>query len=191
MLLIIDHYDSFVDMIADYCAQLGFKSSIVKTDQIYPELITELAPTHIILGPGPGHPKDQQLIPVWELLSSAVKAKIPVLGICLGHQLIAEFFQAKVLKAQQIAHGIVSLITHNSDQLFAQIPVKFQATRYHSLQVTSESILGTPLCVTALSEQQEIMAIRHHKLAIFGIQFHPESVQSEYGLEILANFLNL
>ena len=188
MLLIIDHYDSFIDMIADYAQQLGVAYTLVKTDHFGSDLITRVRPTRVIFGPGPGHPSSPELRATKELLAQIISQQIPVLGICLGHQLIAEYFGAKVVTAAWIAHGRVSRIEHNGDELFGQIPAHFNVTRYHSLIVAD--LQATPLEVTAWSKDQEIMALRHPDLAVFGVQFHPESIMTEFGLQLLANFLN-
>lgn len=199
MLLLIDHYDSFSAMIADYCRQLkpdcrrqNYRRQncyVVKTDQLYTGMLTHLMPSHIIIGPGPGHPNDPQLAAVRIILSQAIALAIPILGICLGHQIIAEYFGARVVPAQWIAHGLVSEINHQGDLLFKGVPQHFMATRYHSLLIEPASLAGTPLHAIAHSHQDEIMAIRHHTLAIFGLQFHPESVMTTQGLTMLANFI--
>lgn len=189
--LLIDHYDSFADMIADYLRQLACDVIILKSDQITAAVFEELNPDKIIIGPGPGHPSDNDLISVRNLLPLAVAENIPILGICLGHQIIAEYYGARVVRAQKIAHGVCSDLFHNQDPLFVHIPDCFSATRYHSLIVDSRSINETPLRVLAKTEAAEIMALRHETLPLYGIQFHPESIMTYYGMQILTNFINL
>lgn len=189
MLLIIDHHDSFSAMIADYCRQLGVEQQMITTDQITSHTLTDYQPRWIIIGPGPGHPSDQTLVATKRLIGDAIARQIPLLGICLGHQLIGEIYGAKIITAKQICHGIISEITHTNNTLFDGLPTTFKVTRYHSLLIETASLRNSELQITATTAKQEVMAIAHPQLAVYGIQFHPESVTTEYGLELLANFL--
>lgn len=191
MLLIIDHYDSFSNMIADYCKVITGEYIMLKTDQISSSTLKEINPSSIIIGPGPGHPSDLELLATKELIKDSIQSQIPILGVCLGHQLIAEIFGAKIVKANNICHGIISKIKHNSSFIFKTLPQSFNVTRYHSLIIEHESLSNTVLKITALTAQNEVMAIQHQSLPIFGVQFHPESVTTDYGKEILENFLNV
>jgi anthranilate synthase component 2 len=189
MLLIIDHYDSFSAMIADYCHQLGANYQMLTTDQISEETLTELKPEHIIIGPGPGHPNARELDATKKLMRTAIYQQIPLLGICLGHQLIGEIYGARVITATQISHGIICEIQQTGSRLFNGLPERYWVTRYHSLLIEAASLRTTELQITATTAEHEVMAIEHPNLPVFGIQFHPESVSSEYGLELMANFL--
>lgn len=190
MLLIIDHYDSFSEMIADYCRAIVPEYCMLKTDQINSTTLAEINPSHIIIGPGPGHPSDTELIASKELIRQAIKQNIPTLGICLGHQLIAEIYGARIVTAKQICHGIISTITHNQNSvIFDKLPLSFEVTRYHSLLIENTSIIDEEIKISAETDNGEIMAIHHPKLPIYGIQFHPESITTQYGRKLLANFL--
>ena len=190
MLLIIDHYDSFSEMIADYCRAIVPEYCMLKTDQINSTTLAEINPSHIIIGPGPGHPSDTELIASKELIRQAIKQNIPTLGICLGHQLIAEIYGARIVTAKQICHGIISTITHNQNSvIFDKLPLSFEVTRYHSLLIENTSIIDEEIKISAETDNGEIMAIHHPKLPIYGIQFHPESITTQYGRKLLINFL--
>lgn len=191
MLLIIDHYDSFSAMIADYCQGLCAELLMIKTDQVSTSTLTKYKPTHLIIGPGPGHPSASELVATKQLIHEAIAKQIPILGICLGHQLIGEIYGAQVIPARYICHGIVAEIENTQLNLFEGLPSKFKVTRYHSLIIESQSILATELMVSATTSQDEIMAFYHPFQAVFGVQFHPESVSSEFGHALLANFLKL
>ncbi len=191
MVLVIDHYDSFIDMICDYILQLGYDPVVIKTDQITENMLAMLSPSHLLIGPGPGHPKDQDLEIVNQLITDAIAREIPILGICLGHQLIAEYFGLPVDRADCIAHGKVSEIQHDTKGLFKNIPTPIKVARYHSLLVTYDGIKESKLEVAATTLASEIMAIRHKTLPIFGLQFHPESIMTQYGKELLANFFSI
>ena len=191
MLLIIDHYDSFSAMIADYCRAIMPEYCMLKTDQINSATLAKINPSHIIIGPGPGHPEDQELTATKELIRQAIKLKTPLFGICLGHQLIAEVFGAKIVTAEQICHGIISKITHNNSGILNNLPASFEVTRYHSLLIENRSMIDKEIKISAETSDGEIMAIHHQKLAIFGVQFHPESISTQNGKQLLANFLKV
>lgn len=192
MLLILDHYDSFIDMIVDYCKQLDVEYIVVKTDQINHNIFTTYKITHIIIGPGPGHPNDSTLDATHQILHYAIHHQIAILGICLGHQIIASYFGANIEYSATIAHGKVSLCTNNSSGIFANLPTQFNVTRYHSLTVNANSLnSNNELNITATANDDgEIMAIQHNIHNIYGVQFHPESIMTDFGLEMLGNFLN-
>lgn len=190
MILVIDHYDSFIDMICDYLLQLGHDYRMVKTDKLCGTEPNTLAPEHIILGPGPGHPADQSLATVNQLITNAIARQTPILGICLGHQILAQYFGATIDYGEFPAHGIVSSINHDCCGIFSGIPTPLKVTRYHSLIVKDLNIAQETIRVTATTAKGEIMAISHKQLPIHGIQFHPESIMTESGKELLANFLS-
>lgn len=191
MILIIDHHDSFIDMICDYIATIGYQYDLIKTDDSKLHSIDISQYSHIIIGPGPGHPNDKSLNEAYNIITKSIHHKIPLLGICLGHQMIGSYFGAKINTATQICHGVVDkLITVNESKIFKGLPVEFNITRYHSLLIDNESINHQLLITVGKTSNNEIMAVEHHKLEIYGIQFHPESIMTEYGHEILANFLH-
>ncbi|RTK96064.1 MAG: aminodeoxychorismate/anthranilate synthase component II [Neisseriaceae bacterium] len=191
MILIIDHYDSFIDMIADYVKSLNFDCVIIKTDDKNLGVVALTEFSHIIIGPGPGHPTDKSLDNVYSIINNAIIQKLPLLGICLGHQMIGHYFGASIKTADKISHGITSLIhTKNDSCIFKDLPTQFNVTRYHSLIIDNQN-LPNNIIVTAKTEQNEIMAIQHLTHKIFGVQFHPESVMTEYGHEMLRNFFEI
>ena len=191
MLLIIDHFDSFSAMIADYCQQLGSTYHMITTAAVTYCTLATFKPDQIIIGPGPGHPSSCELAATKNLMAQAIEQGIPLLGICLGHQLLGEIYGAQVVSASQICHGRINEISHTGSRLFKGLPNCYRVTRYHSLLIEPISLQASELQITATTRQQEIMAIEHPQLNAFGIQFHPESISSEYGLELLANFLRL
>lgn len=192
MLLIVDHYDSFSEMIADYCRAIMPEYCMLKTDQLNSTALAKINPSHIIIGPGPGHPSDNELVASKKLIRQAIEQNIPILGICLGHQLIAEIYGAKIVTAKQICHGIINTITHKQNSaIFDKLPLSFEVTRYHSLLVENTSMINREIVISATTACGEIMAIHHPKLPIYGIQFHPESITTQYGKQLLANFLEV
>jgi anthranilate synthase component 2 len=190
MLLMIDNYDSFTYNLVQYFGELGADVSVSRHDQISLEQITELAPQHIVISPGPCTPNEAGIsLAAIEQFAG----KIPILGVCLGHQAIGQVFGAQVVRAKQVMHGKTSVISHHNQGIFQALPSPFQATRYHSLVLDPESM---PDCleVTAWTERPDgaldnIMGIRHRTLPIEGVQFHPESIMTEHGHALLANFL--
>ena len=183
MILIVDNYDSFVHNVARYFEELGRRTKVVRNDQVSDE---DLEADAIVLSPGPCTPHEagQSL----DILKSC-SGKLPILGICLGHQCIGEAFGGKVLRAHEPMHGMASQIAHYGTGIFAGIPNRFAAGRYHSLIVEIDKPEATPLDVTARSEEGEIMGLKHREHPTFGVQFHPESIMTEHGYDILRNFL--
>ncbi len=184
MILVIDNYDSFTYNVVEYLKILGEKVVVKKNDTDESEL-QKIQAEKIIISPGPSHPQNAGVSP---LIIQSFLQKIPVLGICLGHQCLAHQLGAKIKVAKKIYHGKPSTITHNGENIFQGIPNPFTAIRYHSL-VIDKTTLPKELEVTAYSEDNEIMAIRHKNYPVYGLQFHPESIGSTYGMEILKNFL--
>jgi len=192
MLLMIDNYDSFTYNLVQYCGELGEKVEVVRNDAIDIAGIRHLRPEHIIISPGPCTPNEAgvSLTVVRELAG-----EIPLLGVCLGHQSIGQAFGGRIVHAREVMHGKTSAIRHRDSDLFAGLPNPFTATRYHSLVIEKSSC---PPCleVTAWTELpngdlDEIMGIRHRELPVYGVQFHPESILTEHGHDLLRNFFAL
>lgn len=192
MLLMIDNYDSFTYNVVQYLAELGAEVVVKRNDEISVDDIDALKPERIVISPGPCTPNEAGIsLGVIEKYAG----KLPLLGICLGHQSIGQAFGGKVIRAKQVMHGKTSPIYHNDVGVFKDLPSPYTATRYHSLVVDAESL---PDCleVTAWTqdengEMDEIMGLRHKTLAIEGVQFHPESILTEYGHQLLENFLKV
>jgi anthranilate synthase/aminodeoxychorismate synthase-like glutamine amidotransferase len=187
MLLLIDNYDSFAYNLAQYFGELGCEVVVRRNDEISVEEIAALAPKRICISPGPCTPREAGIS---KAVILRLGAKTPILGVCLGHQCIAEAYGGKVVRASQLMHGKASTIRHNGNGLFADLAVPFEAGRYHSLVVERSSL---PACleIAAESEDGEIMALRHREYPVHGVQFHPESVLTRDGKKILARFLAL
>jgi len=186
MLLMIDNYDSFTYNLVQYLGELGQRVAVYRNDQITLSDIDVLAPGHIVISPGPCTPNESGIC--LDLIRE-FGSTIPILGVCLGHQSLAQAYGARIIRAGKLMHGKTSLIQHNSKGLFEDIPNSFQATRYHSLVVEEDSL---PDCfeITARSEDDdEIMAIRHKEYPLEGVQFHPESILTQYGHQLLNTFL--
>ncbi len=187
MILMIDNFDSFTYNIVQYISKLGYEVLVKRNNEISIEEIETLDPTHIVISPGPGNPKTAGIsVDVIKYFAG----KKPILGICLGHQSIGYAFGGNIIKASQPYHGKTSSITHDGKALFAGFKSPYNATRYHSLVIEKDSF---PSCleITATSEDGEIMGVRHKQYDIHGVQYHPESIASEYGYEIFANFLDI
>ena len=190
MLLMIDNYDSFTFNLVQYFAELGEEVRVIRNDELTVAQIAELAPARIVISPGPCTPSEAGVSV--EVLQ-AFAGKLPMLGVCLGHQSIGQAFGGKVVRAGRIMHGKTSRIHHAGQGLFAGIPAAFEATRYHSLVVERASL---PDCLemTAWTEHEdgsieEIMGLRHREFPIQGVQFHPESILTQHGHAMLKNFL--
>ncbi len=187
MILLVDNYDSFVFNLARYVVELGFRRLVVRNDAIGLEEIEALAPTHVILSPGPCGPAEAGIsVP----LIRRFGGRIPILGVCLGHQCIAAAYGGRVGRARRPMHGRTSPIVHDGRGIFAGLPSPLRVTRYHSLIVEDEG-LPEELEVTARSPEGEIMGLAHRHHPVHGVQFHPEAVLTEHGYDLLHNFLRL
>ena len=192
MLLMIDNYDSFTFNIVQYLRELGEDVRVYRNDEINVAEIQQLSPDLIVISPGPCTPNEAGIS--MEVVQ-AFESKIPILGICLGHQSLSQVYGGNIIKAGQVMHGKTSLIHHTGQDVFAGLTNPFTATRYHSLVVEKESL---PDCLEVIAWTEnddgklgEIMGVRHRQFAITGVQFHPESILTEHGHELLGNFLNL
>ena len=187
MLLVIDNYDSFTYNLVQYFGELGADPVVRRNDAITLEEVEQLRPERIVISPGPGTPADAGI-------SMAIVRKMgkntPVLGVCLGHQCIAEVYGGKVVRAERLMHGKTSPIRHQGSGVFSGLPNPFEATRYHSLIVEKNSV---PAClqITADTAEGEIMGLRHREFPVHGVQFHPESILSREGKTLLQNFLRI
>jgi anthranilate synthase component 2 len=187
MILVIDNYDSFTYNLVHYLAELGAETQVWRNDALSVQDALALAPKAILLSPGPCAPDQAGIcLP----LLRAAPEDMPVLGVCLGHQSIGQAYGGDVIRAKTLMHGKTSLIHHNNTGIFKDLPNPFTATRYHSLAVKKET-LPADLEITAWTEDGEIMGVQHKTRPIHGVQFHPESIATEGGHQLLANFLNL
>lgn len=191
MILMLDNYDSFTWNLVHYLAELGAEVKVVRNDEMSVEQLLELQPEKIVISPGPCTPNEAGVS--MDLIREAA-GKIPLLGVCLGHQSIGQVFGGKIVRAGRVMHGKVSAIHHRQQGVFAGLPSPYQATRYHSLVIDKNSL---PDCLeitawteTEDGEMEEIMGVRHRELPVEGVQFHPESILTEQGHALLANFLN-
>ena len=187
MLLLIDNYDSFTYNLAQYFGELGCELFVKRNDEILLDEIGALAPEHICISPGPCTPREAGIS---KDIILRFGAKVPILGVCLGHQCIAEAHGGKIVRAANLVHGKSSTIRHNGSGLFTGLPTPFEAGRYHSL-VVERSSFPASLEIIAESDYGEIMALRHREFPMYGVQFHPESVLTRDGKKILARFLGL
>jgi anthranilate synthase/aminodeoxychorismate synthase-like glutamine amidotransferase len=187
MLLVIDNYDSFTYNLVQYFGELGADPVVKRNDAITPEEVEKLRPERIVISPGPGTPSDAGVS--MEVIRRLGKTT-PILGVCLGHQCIAEVYGGKVVRADRLMHGKTSPIRHEGSGVFAGLPNPFEATRYHSLIVEKSSV---PAClrITADTAEGEIMGLQHREFSVHGVQFHPESILSREGKDLLRNFLRL
>ena len=190
-ILVIDNYDSFVYNLAQLLGELRTEPTVLRNDRITLEDVVRLDPDAIVISPGPGHPSDRKYFGVCTDVIAEMGHKIPVLGVCLGHQGIVHAFGGKVINAKRIRHGKTSLIQYTADRLFEDVANPFRATRYHSL-VADQNTFPSCLEVTARAlDDGEIMGIRHRQYLMEGVQFHPESVLTGEGRRILLNFISM
>jgi anthranilate synthase/aminodeoxychorismate synthase-like glutamine amidotransferase len=183
---VIDNYDSFTYNLVQYLGELGGTLSVYRNDAVTLEELEQLEPSHIVISPGPGTPDDAGIS------SDVIRRfwpRIPILGVCLGHQCIADVFGGQVVRAPRLMHGKTSKILHDGQGVFAGLKASFTATRYHSLIV--QEPLPPPLRLTASTEQGEVMGLCHRQNPTFGVQFHPESILTSEGKRLLQNFLQL
>ena len=188
MLVLIDNYDSFTYNLVHYFQELGEKVRVFRNDGILSEEVLKLNPTSLVISPGPSTPMNSGICMNLIKLNSRQKKPIPTLGVCLGHQVIAECFEAKVIQSGEPVHGKVSKIFYNKSKLFEGMNNPFNATRYHSL-IVDEKTVKPNLLITAKTQHNVIMAIEHKILPFFGVQFHPESIATDNGHLLLKNFL--
>jgi anthranilate synthase component 2 len=187
MLLMIDNYDSFTYNLVQYLRELGEEVEVYRNDKISLEEIEKLAPARLVVSPGPCTPNDAGIsVDVIKYFAG----KLPILGVCLGHQSIGQAFGGKVVRADRLMHGKTSPVFHDNRELFVGLPDPFDATRYHSLLVERSSL---PECleITAWTAEGEIMGMRHRDLPVWGMQFHPESILTVSGMDMLKNFLEM
>ncbi len=185
MILVIDNYDSFTYNLVQYLGELGADLTVFRNDKIDLAGIEKMRPERIIISPGPGYPSESGIS---EPVIRAFAGKIPILGVCLGHQAIAEVFGGSIVRAGRLMHGKTSMIYHKGEGIFEDVKNPFEATRYHSLIVDRETV---PDCflITAETKEKEIMALKHKNHKLYGVQFHPESILTGEGKKILGNFL--
>jgi len=187
MLVVIDNYDSFTYNLVQYLGELGAEMKVYRNDEITVDEVEDLAPEKILISPGPGTPDDAGIsLDTIERFAQ----KVPILGVCLGHQAIGQYFGGKVVRGPEPVHGKPVSVTHDGKTIFSDVPQNFSAGRYHSLVVDRESI---PECLEISAESPDglVMAMRHKDLPVEGVQFHPESILTEHGKTMLANFLAL
>lgn len=188
MILMIDNYDSFTYNLVQYFGELGQDLQVFRNDAITLDAIAALKPSHIVISPGPGRPEDAGI--TIDLIKRFA-GKIPILGVCLGHQAICHAFGGKIVRARRLMHGKVSQIQHDNKGVFKGMPQRFKATRYHSL-LAEPSTIKDQFIVSAKTDQGEVMGVRHRKIkGLEGVQFHPESVLTESGKTILSNFIRM
>jgi len=187
VLLVIDNFDSFTYNLVQYFGQLGVEQRVYRNNEITPDEALALNPERVLISPGPFSPSEAG---VSLDMIGAFAGKKPIFGVCLGHQSIGHYFGGRVVRADRLMHGKTSPVLHKNTDLFEGLPQGFRATRYHSLLVERASL---PACleITAETAEGEIMGLRHLELPIYGVQFHPESIATEHGMQILKNFLKL
>jgi para-aminobenzoate synthetase component II len=185
MILVIDNYDSFTYNLVQYLGEMGVKIEVARNDELTVEDILKKKPDHLLISPGPCSPKEAGIsVDIIKKLGG----KIPILGVCLGHQSIGYAYGGDIIRAKKLMHGKTSQISHDGKGVFKDMPNPFKATRYHSLAIKKET-LPDSLVITAQSEDGEIMGVRHRSLPVEGVQFHPESILTESGRTLLRNFI--
>lgn len=188
MILVIDNYDSFTFNLVQYLGELGAGPEVVRNDVLTAAEVMDRKPAGIVLSPGPKTPLEAGICN--EVIAAAA-GEIPLLGVCLGHQCVGHVYGGEVVRADRLMHGKTSAISHDGEGVFRGLPDPFTATRYHSLLVKRESFPDDVLAITAETAEGEIMGLRHREHAVYGVQFHPESILTEGGKSLLQNFLDL
>lgn len=186
MILVIDNYDSFTYNLVQYLGELGATLRVVRNDAVTVDQVRALAPSHLVISPGPGEPDEAGIS---NALIRELCGEVPMLGVCLGHQCMAAVFGGTVTRAPRLMHGKTSRVFHNGRGLFEGLPNPFEAARYHSLIVAEP--LPAPLTVTAFTDQGEVMGLAHGSAPLFGVQFHPESILTPHGKQLLKNFMDV
>lgn len=189
--LIIDNYDSFTYNLVQYVGELGGNPIVYRNDAVTVDDIKELQPTHIILSPGPGHPMDSNYFGICQEIILELGKTTPLLGVCLGHQGVGGAFGAEVIAAPEILHGKRSQLVHFGDDIFQKVPSPFEAMRYHSLLLKRETLPESLEVIVETKKDKLIMGIKHKDFPIWGIQFHPESIGTPEGKQIIQNFLSI
>jgi anthranilate synthase/aminodeoxychorismate synthase-like glutamine amidotransferase len=187
MVLVIDNYDSFTYNLVQYLGELGTDPVVRRNDEITVAEARRMRPERVVISPGPGRPEDAG---VSNRIVEELGKRVPVLGVCLGHQCLAQVHGAEITRAARLLHGKTSRVIHNGQEVFRGVDNPFEATRYHSLIVDKDT-LGPDLSVTAWTADQEIMGLQHRSRPLFGVQFHPESILTTEGMRILRNFLEI
>ena len=188
MIILIDNYDSFTYNLVHYFGEIGNNVTLFKNDEKNANELLDLKPKAIVISPGPCNP-DKAGVSL-DIAKKAALKKIPILGVCLGHQTIGQVFGANIISAKNIVHGKTDKINHICRGIFNELPSPFNATRYHSLSISKKNFPNN-LEITAETDCGEIMAIQHKKLPVYGVQFHPESIMSEHGHKLLKNFIKI
>ena len=186
-IILIDNYDSFTFNLFHYLSSLKTNVDVVRNDKISPKEIIKRKYDKIVISPGPGNPN--QSGNCIKIVNSLYK-KIPILGVCLGHQIIGQVFGSKIIQAKRLMHGKTSIIISKKKGILKNLPIKFEATRYHSL-IIDKKTLSKDLLITAQTSDGLIMGIKHKKYNLYGVQFHPESIKTKIGIKILKNFVNI
>ena len=186
MILIIDNYDSFTYNIFQYCSELGAYVEVIRNDQITIQEVESISPEKIIISPGPSNPKNAGIS---NEIIKEFGEKVPILGVCLGHQIIGQVFGSKIIQANKLMHGKTSIILSKKIGILKNSPKKFEATRYHSL-IVDKKTMSKDLIITAETKDGVIMGLMHKKYNVHGVQFHPESIKTPIGLKLLKSFIN-
>ncbi|MEN3315438.1 MAG: anthranilate synthase component [Acidimicrobiaceae bacterium] len=184
-MVVIDNYDSFVYNLVQYLGELGADPVVHRNDELTVEALEALEPDAVVISPGPGRPSDAGIS---NAVIERLAGRTPILGVCLGHQCIGEVFGGNVVRAAQVVHGKTSMVHHHGEGLLAGLPQPFEATRYHSLVVDAASV-PADLEITATTDDGTVMALRHRRYSVEGVQFHPESILTTAGKQLMANFL--
>lgn len=188
--LIIDNYDSFTHNLAQLVGALGARPVTARNDALSLAGVRALRPSRVIFSPGPGHPDDPRRLGICRAILRELSRELPILGVCLGHQAVVSWAGGKIVRSREVMHGKASLIHHDGDGIFAGLPTPFEAMRYHSL-VADPTAIPPSLAVTARSPDGAVMAVRHARYSVYGVQFHPESIGTPVGRALIESFVRL